>query len=76
MSIEFIKLISISTIIAFPVGIATGLYMNSYLVFNIGRSYFNMAFLLLLVIGIASGAVGYFSWSAAQANPAKTLKTE
>lgn len=76
MSADFIKLLAIATVIAIPVGIAVGLYMNSYLVFNNGLSYFTMFLLLFIVVGIALGAVGYFSWSAAQTNPARTLKAD
>jgi putative ABC transport system permease protein len=76
MSADFIKLLAIATAIAIPLGIAIALYMNSYLVFNNGISYLTMSFLLLIVLGIALGAVGYFSWKAAQTNPAKTLKAE
>ncbi|MEZ4900852.1 MAG: hypothetical protein R2822_03420 [Spirosomataceae bacterium] len=50
--------------------------MNSYLVFNNGISYLTWLFIVSLVVGIALGAVGYFSWKAAQTNPARTLKAE
>ena len=76
MSADFIKLLAIATVIAIPLGITVAWYMNSYLVFNNGIGYLNMSFLLFIVIGIALGAVGYFSWKAAQTNPAKTLKAE
>ncbi len=76
MSVDFIKLLAIATVIAIPLGIAVAWFMNSYLVFNNGIGYLNMSFLLFLVIGIALGAVGYFSWKAAQTNPARTLKAE
>lgn len=76
MSVDFIKLLAIATVIATPLGIVVAWYMNSYLVFNNGIGYLNMSFLLFLVIGIALGAVGYFSWKAAQTNPARTLKAE
>ncbi|MDF7815948.1 permease prefix domain 2-containing transporter [Runella sp. MFBS21] len=76
MAADFIKLLSIAAIIAVPLGVAVGLYMNSYLVFHNGVSYFTMAFLLLLVLGVSLAIVGYFSWRAVQTNPAKTLKSE
>nr|WP_293833551.1 ABC transporter permease [uncultured Arsenicibacter sp.] len=76
MSADFIKLLAAATLIATPIGVATGLYMNSYMTFNDGLSYSSMGVLLLLVLSFASGVVGYFSWAAAQANPAKILKTE
>ncbi|RRB02645.1 ABC transporter permease [Larkinella rosea] len=76
MSNDFIKLLSIATILAIPPGIAIGVFMNSYYLYNNGIGYGTMSLLLSIVIGIALGIVGYFSWVAAQANPAKTLKTE
>jgi putative ABC transport system permease protein len=76
MSREFINLLALSTIIALPSGIAIGLYMNTYFVFNNGLSYGIMGLLWLLVVGVSLGAVGYFSRTAAQTNPAKTLKIE
>jgi putative ABC transport system permease protein len=76
MSADFIKLLAIATVIAVPLGIAAALFMNSFLVFNNGVSYMTMSLLLFIVIGIALGAVGYFSWKAAQTNPARTLKAE
>lgn len=76
MSADFIKLLAIAAVIAIPLGIVVALFMNSYLVFNNGVSYLSMSFLLFIVLGIALGAVGYFSWKAAQTNPAKTLKAE
>ncbi|WP_020595522.1 ABC transporter permease [Spirosoma panaciterrae] len=76
MSREFINLLAFATIIALPSGIAIGMYMNTYFVFNNGLSYGIMGFLWLLVVGVALGAVGYFSGAAAQTNPAKTLKSE
>lgn len=76
MSADFIKLLAIAAVIAIPLGIATALFMNSYLVFNNGIGYLTMSLFLSIVIGVALGAVGYFSWKAAQTNPAKTLKAE
>ncbi len=76
MSKDFIKLLVIATIIAIPAGVAIGFYMNTYLVFNNGISYLTMSLLLTLVLSFALGAVGYFSWRAAQTNPAVTLKAE
>ncbi|MEZ0610827.1 permease prefix domain 2-containing transporter [Fibrella sp. WM1] len=76
MSVDFIKLLTIATVIAIPLGIVIAVYANSYLVFNNGIGYAAMAVLLFFVIGIAIGAVGFFSWKAAQTNPARTLKAE
>ncbi|GAB3696249.1 ABC transporter permease [Spirosoma flavus] len=76
MSDNFVKLLAVATAIAVPSGIAIGLYMDSYFVFNNGVGYLTMGLLLLIVIGVALCAVGYFSWVAAQTNPAKTLKAE
>ncbi|OIN59922.1 ABC transporter permease [Arsenicibacter rosenii] len=76
MSTDFIKLLAIATIVATPIGVAIGLYMNSYMKFNDGLSYLSMCLLLLLVISVSLGAVWYFSWVAARANPATTLKAE
>ncbi|MBD2757361.1 ABC transporter permease [Spirosoma validum] len=76
MSREFIHLLTLATIIALPSGIAIGMYMNTYFVFNNGLSYGIMGLLWLLVVGVALGAVGYFSSAAAQANPTTTLKLE
>ena len=76
MSNDFIKLLAIATTIAIPIGIAIAVYMNSYFVFNNGIGYVTMSLFLSIVIGTALGAVGYFSWSAAQTNPARTLKAE
>ncbi|WP_028664174.1 permease prefix domain 2-containing transporter [Runella zeae] len=73
---DFIKLLTIAAVIAIPLGVAVGLYMNSYLVFHNGVSHLTMAFLLLFVLGISLAIIGYFSWKAVQANPAKTLKVE
>ncbi|MBO0948398.1 ABC transporter permease [Fibrella forsythiae] len=76
MSTDFVKLLAIAAGIAIPAGIAIALYMNSYLIFNNGVSYLTMLFLLLAVIGVALGTVGFFSWKAAQTNPATTLKVD
>lgn len=76
ISREFINLLAIATIVALPSGLAIGLYMNTYFVFNNGLSYGTMGVLWLLVVGVALGAVGYFSRAAAQTNPAITLKIE
>jgi len=76
MSADFIKLLAIAAVIAIPLGIAIAVFMNSYLVFNNGIGYLSMSFLLFIVIGIALGVVGYFSWKAAQTDPARTLKAE
>lgn len=76
MSADFIKLLAIATVVSIPLGIAIAVFMNSYLVFNNGIGYLTMSLLLFIVIGIALGAVGYFSWKAAQTNPATTLKAE
>ncbi len=76
MSADFIKLLAIASIIAIPLGIAVGVYMNTYYVYNKGIGYLIMGVLLSIVIGIALSAIGYFSWKVAQTNPAKTLKTE
>lgn len=76
MSADFIKLLAIATIIAIPAGIAIAVFMNSYLVFNNGIGYLTMSLLLFIVTAIALGAVGYFSWRAAQTNPARTLKAD
>ncbi|MFN8353334.1 MAG: FtsX-like permease family protein [Spirosomataceae bacterium] len=76
MSADFIKLLAIATLIAVPLGIAVGVFMNDYLVFNNGIGYGLMSLLLFIIISIALGAVGYFSWKAAQTNPATTLKAE
>ncbi|GAB3958952.1 ABC transporter permease [Spirosoma harenae] len=76
ISNEFIKLLAMAAIIAIPCGIAIGLYMNTYFVFNNGLNFWIMGSLLLLVVGVALGAVGYFSRAATQTNPARTLKAE
>lgn len=76
MSRDFIKLLAIATLIAIPAGIAVAVFTNSFMVFNNGIGYLAMGILLLIVIGVALGAVGFFSWKIAQTNPAKTLKTE
>ena len=76
MITDFIKLLTIASVIALPLGVAVGLYMNSYLVFHNGVSHLTMAFLLLFVLGVSLAIIGYFSWKAVQANPAKTLKVE
>ncbi|MFN3378445.1 MAG: permease prefix domain 2-containing transporter [Runella zeae] len=76
MITDFIKLLTIAAVIAIPLGVAVGLYMNSYLVFHNGVSHLTMAFLLLFILGISLAIIGYFSWKAVQANPAKTLKVD
>lgn len=76
MSADFIKLLSIASIIAIPLGITVGWFMNTYYVYNDGIGYVIMCVLLSTVIGVALSAIGYFSWKIAQTNPAKTLKTE
>ncbi|WP_080053957.1 ABC transporter permease [Spirosoma aerolatum] len=76
MAKDFIKLLAIATTLAIPIGIAIGVYMNTYFVFNNGLSYWTMSWLLLVVVGVALGAIGYFSRVAAQTNPAKTLKMD
>ncbi|MBD2704220.1 ABC transporter permease [Spirosoma sp. BT702] len=76
MSNDFIKLLAIATIIAIPLGIAIGYFMNSFFIFNNGIGYLILSFLLAIVIGVAIGAVGFFSWKAAQTNPARILKAE
>ena len=76
LAADFIKLLSIAAAVAVPLGVAVGLYMNSYLVFHNGVSYFTMAALLLFVLGVSLAIVGYFSWRAVQTNPAKSLKSE
>jgi putative ABC transport system permease protein len=76
MSNDFTKLLAIATTIAIPFGITIAVYMNSYYVFNNGIGYLTMSLFLSIVIGIALAAVGYFSWVAAQTNPARTLKAE
>ena len=76
LAADFIKLLSIAAVVAVPLGVAIGLYMNSYLVFHNGVSYFTMAALLLVVLGVSLAIVGYFSWRAVQTNPAKSLKSE
>ncbi|GAB3916697.1 ABC transporter permease [Larkinella terrae] len=76
MSNDFIKLLAIATIISIPLGIAVAVFMNSFFIFNNGIGYLPMSLLLSVIIGVALGAVGYFSWKAAQTNPARTLKAE
>ncbi len=76
MSKEFSKLLAIAITIALPLGIVIGQYMNRFYVFNQGIGYLTMSALVAAILGIALGAVGYFSWRAAQANPAITLKAE
>lgn len=76
MSADFIKLLSIASVIAIPLGVAVGWFMNTYYVYNKGIGYTIMCVLLSVVIGVALSAIGYFSWKVAQTNPAKTLKTE
>ncbi|GAB3910912.1 ABC transporter permease [Larkinella knui] len=76
ISTEFIKLLAIAITIAIPLGIIIGRYMNSFYVFNQGIGYLTMSGLVAVILGIALMAVGFFSWQAAQANPARTLKAE
>jgi putative ABC transport system permease protein len=76
MSRDFIRLLAIAIVIAVPAGIAVAVFMNSFMVFNNGVGYLAMGILLLIVIGVALSAVGFFSWKIAQTDPAKTLKTE
>jgi putative ABC transport system permease protein len=76
MSADFIRLLSVASIIAIPLGVAVGWFMNTYYVYNKGIGYTIMCVLLSIVIGVALSAIGYFSWKVAQTNPAKTLKTE
>ncbi len=76
MSNDFIKLLVMAAAIATPLGIAIGVYMNTYMTFNDGLSYGMMGLFLVLVISVSLATVGYFSWVAAQVNPARTLKAD
>ncbi|KPM47294.1 ABC transporter permease [Jiulongibacter sediminis] len=74
---SFLKLLLVASAIAVPFGVFFGLFMNVQLFkFNGGLNYGYMTFILLTVLLIAGGAVGFFSYKSATVNPVKSLRNE
>lgn len=74
---SFLKLLLIASAIAVPFGVAFGLFMNVQLFkYHNGLNYGNMLIILLVVVLIAGGAVGFFSYRSATVNPVKSLRNE